>query len=121
MIETELRKLMETRAEQMPVDAPLVARAQARSHRIAVRQRIVVAAAATFVAAAAVPVTVQVLMPHRAALPVGQPAARGDFLVNGPDLTPTFPMTPTYLPAGVKRQPTMGHEPGIFSAAYEAE
>lgn len=120
-VDEELTKLLQDRADRVPVDSQLLSKVQARSRRIAVRQRIgvAVAVAAAVAVVAAVPSVIRATRNSSAPVVANSgkpttgptPETTDDFLVKAPAVTPTFPMTPSYLPPGLPKR-SIGMTPG---------
>jgi hypothetical protein len=121
-VEEELADLLARRAATVPADPRLLAAVKARSRRQALRQRAglaVVAVAALVAGLVVVPSVVLGRTQPSAGTSIGSGvAAPTAFLVGAPRLAPSFPLTPSYLPAGVKRQPEQGKEPGSSYVSY---
>ncbi len=120
-VEDELTDLLSRRAAALPANPRLLAEVKARSHRNAVRHRVGVAvlAAAAVVAVAVVPWVVLGGADGPAVTAIGSPASGPSvFLAKAPPVTPSFPLTPAHLPAGLTPHPVLSHEPGMFLASY---
>ena len=119
-VEEELTQLLRDRAEQVPGDPQLARKATARSARMAVRSRALVAVSAAAAVAVAVGVTVVFGGPDRnSSAPVVANTAPADFLVPAPSLSITFPLTPTYLPPGSGTEPQLELNADQMVAVYQ--
>ncbi len=123
-VEEELTDLLHRRAAAVPVDVSLLAAVTRRHSRAATKHRaeLALAAAATVAAVSLVPTVMhRQPTPPRAESAVGAAVVRSSgFLVGAPPTAPSFPLTPSYLPAGVKRQARLSHQPGSSYASYES-
>ncbi len=123
-VEEELTDLLHRRAAAVPVDVSLLAAVTRHRSRAATKHRaeLALAAAATVAAVGLVPTVMHRQPPQpRAKSAVGAAVAKSSgFLVGPPPTTASFPLTPSYLPAGVKRQAELTHQPGSSFASYES-
>lgn len=120
-VEEELTDLLHRRAAAVPVDVSLLAAVTRRHRRAATRHRagLALAAAATVAAVSLVPTVMHRQPRHESAIGAAVAGSSG-FLVGAPPTAPSFPLTPSYLPAGVKRQALLTHQPGSSFASYES-
>ncbi len=119
-VEEELILTLRRHADTVPADPALLTVVKARSRRAAAGSRFALtagaaAAVALIMLASSVAIDLSGFGPRDGLRPAAGPDG---FLVDTPPFVASFPLTPTYLPSGLRTQPNLSGAPGSANASY---